>query len=449
MRRSLAGRLAASLALVSLVVFATIGFMLHAGFDSRLTRADHEQLLSKSRLIVQLMQESRADGSPGSATRRVDDMMRGNDELTLTWLSAPQSGPLGETTPAAPYRRTGGDGKVRDAVDIPLGDGSDLHARLEIDTHNREARLRRYATILLIAGLCGVLLTSLLGGLAAHWVSGNLRRLSAEARAIPVGGRLDVRHVDDELGDLVAAFNAALAKLDTAYRQMEGFGADVAHELRSPLATAINVAQVTLSAPRSADVLRDALASNLEELERVAGIVNDMLFLARADQGERARSLERVDLGQLVDGVIGYCSPVMDEAGARVTREGRATVVCNAALMRRAIANLLTNAIRHASGDRHVVVRLDALPGMVRVAVFNPGEPISEDVAVRMFDRFYRADTARSSQGDRHGLGLAIVRAVARMHGGRVWSEGVAGGTRVGIELPGALAAEQQRTRVI
>lgn len=457
MRRSLAGRLAAALALVSLPIFVTIGVSLHSGFETRLIAADHDQLQTKSRLLLQLMDEAHADNTPESSYRRVNDMMRGQEDMDVTWLPGPAEAtavPLGQ-----PYRRQGEDGVMRDAVDIALTHGPIARARLEVDTRYREARLERYATVLLGAGLAGVLLTSLLGALAAHWVAGNLRRLSAEARAITIGGRLDTRHVDDELGDLVAAFNDALGKLDNAYRQMEGFGADVAHELRSPLASAINGAQVTLSAPRSADALRDALASNLEEMERVAAIVNDMLFLARADQGERARSLERVDLADLVDGVLAYCGPLLDDAGATAQRIGQASAVCNPALIRRAIANLVTNAVRHADGARQITARVEALPGAVRISVFNTGHPVSPELAARMFDRFYRADASRSAHGDaaRHGLGLTIVRAVAHMHGGKAWAEGKVRdadgkgveGTMVGIELPGALSSGQQRLRAV
>ncbi|MFQ6687097.1 two-component sensor histidine kinase, partial [Bordetella pertussis] len=158
--------------------------------------------------------------------------------------------------------------------------------------------------------------------------------------------RLPVVGIDRELSDLVASFNRTLDRLQEAYQKMEGFNADVAHELRTPLATLINGAQVTLSSPRSAEELREALTSNLEELEDLKTLVNDMLFLARADRGEQAADLAPARLEQEALRVAEYFEATLEAQALHVAVQGSATCAANPGLVRRALANLLANAIR-------------------------------------------------------------------------------------------------------
>ena len=142
------------------------------------------------------------------------------------------------------------------------------------------------------------------------------------------------------------SFNRTLDRLQSAYQQMEGFNADVAHELRTPLATLINGTQVMLSSPRDAAELRDALESNLEVLEDLKTMVNDMLFLARADRGERAADLSAISLAAEARRVAEYYDAALEERGIRLRCEGDAAVAANPGLVRRALANLISNAIK-------------------------------------------------------------------------------------------------------
>ena len=150
------------------------------------------------------------------------------------------------------------------------------------------------------------------------------------------------------------AFNGALGRLEDAYQQLEAFNADVAHELRTPLANLIGGTQVALSRPRSAAEFQETLQSNLEELERLRSIVNDMLFLARADQGEAATGLTAADVAHEVEMTIEFFEPLLDETGTTVAIEGelRAQATMNIALFRRALSNLLQNAIEHSAAGR-------------------------------------------------------------------------------------------------
>ncbi len=248
--------------------------------------------------------------------------------------------------------------------------------------------------------------------------------------------RLGTTHVGAELTEFVQAFNDALDRVMIAYRKMETFNADVAHELRTPLATLINAAQVTLSGERSSDNLRETLTDQLEELEQLKALVNDMLFLARADQGDQAQDATRVDLAEEARKTVEYYDALLAEAGLSTAISGEAAVRGNAGLIRRALSNLLSNAIKQTRRGETIRFTLRRGPGFAVAEVFNPGAVIADDVRARMFDRFFRADPVRSQRGASHGLGLAIVKAIAEMHRGEVFAHSSAAGTTVGFRIP-------------
>ncbi len=454
-------------ALVLIAVIAAMLALLDRMLIAQWTEDAHTALLDEARRLSRLAQSAqRSDAAfdPQVLQERVDQALNGRDDLLWRVVPSPTSSVSSASSPSSTssevrsprddpdrariQRRSLPDG---DVDVLPLTIGADRTAALSIELMRPVAgvadRQARFRGVLLGLGLGGVAIVVALTWLGARRAARRLRRLSRDAQRLADGGRLSTADVDAELLPLVSAFNATLDELQAAYRQSEGFSADVAHELRSPLATLIGGTQFVLSRPRSIEALREALASNLEELESLKHLVNDMLFLARADRGERAQSLQRTDLGELADATIDYCAALFEEAGLAVHRVGSATAVCNAALIRRAIANLLSNACQHAGGDRRVILHLEAVPGRVRIWVFNAGDPLTAEVIGRMFDRFYRANAARSGHGAHHGLGLAIVQAVARMHGGSVFARARADGNEIGLEIPGALASAQRRVR--
>jgi two-component system heavy metal sensor histidine kinase CusS len=264
--------------------------------------------------------------------------------------------------------------------------------------------------------------------------------LAAQTRAISAR-RLDQRLMLDrpaaELLPWIEQFNALMERLEQAYAQLEGFNADVAHELRTPLATLIGQTEVALSRERSVDSLRETLVSNLEEMQRLSAIVNDMLFLSNADRGAVARRGEPVSLAALAHQVAEFHEGSLDEAGLKLDVEGDATVAIDEPLVKRALSNLLGNATRFAERGSTVRVKIaGSEPEGVQVVVQNRGEAIEPQQLPRLFDRFFRGDTSRCcDQEQHHGLGLAIVAAIARMHAGRTLAHSQAGLTEVGFTL--------------
>ena len=300
---------------------------------------------------------------------------------------------------------------------------------------------------LLIALVALSLTTILAVMLIGYWIARvglrPLKRLSIEARALrpkAQAQRLQASHLPVELADFAVAFNGAIGRLEDAYRQLEAFNADVAHELRTPLANLIGGTQVALSRPRTVAELEELLQSNLEDLEQLRLIINDMLFLARADQGEVATGLVRTKIAQEVRKTIDFYEVLLDDLGASVDIVGdvEAEAPIETALFRRALSNLLQNAIEHSARGDRISVEIRRGAKDVSVSVTNPGEPIAEGHVRRLFDRFYRVDAARNVPGrpHGHGLGLAIVKAVATMHSGSVNASSERGLTSIGFSVP-------------
>lgn len=224
--------------------------------------------------------------------------------------------------------------------------------------------------------------------------------------------------------------------MEQAYSRLESFNADVAHELRSPLTNLIGQTQVALTRGRSAEHYFEVLQSNLEELERLRSIINDMLFLASADQGSKATKLSESSLADEVATTLDYLDFILEDAQVQVRVHGDARVQIEKAHLRRALINLLSNAVQHTAPGQVIDVNIDVLEHQVAIGVTNPGDVIASEHLPRLFERFYRVDASRSNSGANHGLGLAIVKAIALMHGGDVFVRSDVSGNTFGITLP-------------
>lgn len=231
-----------------------------------------------------------------------------------------------------------------------------------------------------------------------------------------------------------------LERAELAYSQLEAFNADVAHELRTPLANMIAEAEVELARPRTAEALREALISNLEETRRLSAIVTDMLFLSKADRGATARlSTAPVSTAGQVRDVVEFHEAELDQSSLQVRILGEAMVAIDVALVRRAISNLVGNAIRYAAPGSAIDVQIGtehkAGSDQVWIAVRNRGEAVDADALPHLFKRFYRAERSRFGSSEQHGLGLAIVAAIARMHGGETRARSSQGITEIGFSV--------------
>jgi len=325
---------------------------------------------------------------------------------------------------------------------VSMSGAAPLTVAMALDIHHHETFISNFRKAL----IGYVLLTALGCAVLAWWaVRQGLKPLTAmqEKAALIGSGQLDVRMPVDEgpseLAELAASLNAMLARLQGAFERLTRFSSDIAHELRTPLSNLLTQTQVGLSQPRSTADYQEILASNSEELERLSRTVADMLLLAKAEHGRLLPSREPVALGHEVRALFEFYEALADDRGVTLHASGDATVMGDRLMLRRAVSNLLSNALRYTPRAGTVEVRIDERGGEVRLAVENYGTPIAPDVMERLFERFYRAEQDRShsiGEGEGAGLGLAITQAIVQAHGGRIQAYAEAEGNVFEIFLP-------------
>ncbi|BAL26198.1 heavy metal sensor histidine kinase [Azoarcus sp. KH32C] len=316
----------------------------------------------------------------------------------------------------------------------------DVRVVVSMDIEHHRAFMREFTRSLWLAVALAIVATSALGAAAARGGLAPLRKMAAVAGRISASRlheRIAVEALPGELRALGAEFNAMMARLEEGFRRLSEFSSDIAHELRTPVSNLMTQTQVALGRVRSADEYREVLLSNLEEYERLARMVADMLFLAQADNGLLPRPAETLSLADEAHALVDFYEALAEEKGVRLMVTGDARVPGDRLMLRRAISNLLSNALRHTAAGAAVTIAIDIVDdGMARLAVANPGDTIPAEHLSRLFERFHRVDPSRTRQGDGAGLGLAITRSIVEAHGGRVVVASMQGLTTFSLYLP-------------
>jgi two-component system, OmpR family, sensor kinase len=441
-------RLTLAFAVAMAVVLAVTGVFVYARMQSTLD----EQIEHSLRARVDDVGALAREGRPGlGASERLAE-----SEETFAQVLGPGGNVVDSTPPfggapllTAEQIQAARRGTVRvDRVDVrgleeeqarllaaPVGD-SVVVAGASLE--DRDEALSGLRNQLLIGGPIALLLASLAGyvlaGATLRPVEA-MRRRAAEISATVDGRRLPEPEGDDEIARLARTLNEMLARLEAGLQRERRFAAEASHELRTPLASLRAELELALRRPRTNEELRAALGSAAEETDRLTALAEDLLVLARSDEG--ALRLERRPLaaGELLDSVAGRFAARAGEAGVELEVDAPAGLeaVGDRARLEQALGNLVDNALRHGAGP----VRLEAerANGSVALRVSDAGEGFADDVLPRAFERFSRADGARSGSGA--GLGLAIVAAIAQAHGGRASAANrPGGGAEVTLVLP-------------
>lgn len=429
----------------SLMAIASLGLCLMcAGIywasSAQLSRAQDRLLAVKVNKLVETAQAMRQQGGAAFATLLAENAPRrpgSRLELRHTdgraFYADPAASPF--LLPPRSQREI--------QFDLPSPDGgAALQGRFAIDVAHDEDMLASLGTILAMATLLGTLGIGAAAWLAARRGLRPLDDLARQMRAISPGSerkRIALAAPRRELQPAVDQFNGLMDRVEQAYQQLECFNADVAHELRTPLSVLIGQTEVALSRPRTPDQLHETLQSNLEELQRLARLVQDMLFLSRADRGETARRGDAKVLAHIVDEVADFHEAVLEERALKLAVIGQACARIDENLFKQAVSNLLDNAARFAAPGSTIRILLQEARGnRVEVAVENLGQTIPEAALERLFDRFFRIEAGRADGESHHGLGLAIVAAIARMHAGRPVAQSRDGVTRIGFDISAA-----------
>lgn len=391
-------------------------------------------------LVLHLLDEPGILDSGAVLQHKLNDFFRSHDDVAIEIKKGNQLLYRSITTPP------GLPGWIeRTATLRPSNFTEPIEVRFAIDIRADLLLLQRLAWTLMVAVVLGSTIIAVTGVLLIRKGLRSLSQLAEEtSRTGPghVGRRIDTRQYDAELQPWIEQFNALLSRVERAHEQLIFFNADVAHEMRTPLANLISETEVVLSKPRDHAEIRDALLSSLEEARRLSAIVTDMLFLSQADRGALAQRSDTVELAEQAQLVIDYHEDSLEASGleTRIAGAGRARV--DAALVRRAMSNLLANAIRYARPGSVVVLQIDAQDGVsVWISVVNEGSPIDAADLPKLFERFFRGERSRAGSQEHHGLGLAIVSAVARMHNGKTRALSAGAVTEIGFSI--AMSSEE------
>src|SRR5438093_900272 len=296
---------------------------------------------------------------------------------------------------------------------------------------------------ILFLGLPGAVAISGLGGyLLARRALAPIERMSARARSINaerLNDRLPVDNPDDELGRLATVFNDTLTRLESSFEQMRRFTADASHELRTPLTAIRSVGEVGLRGRRDETAYREIIGSMLEEVDRLALLVDRLLMLSRGDTGRANLSMDVVDIPELAKEVAEQLSVLAEEKGQSVQ------VRCDAVprwfgdrmVLRQAMLNLVDNAIKYTPDGGAIEVRVTQTSAATTIGVLDSGPGIPRELQTRIFDRFYRVDKSRSRENGGTGLGLSIAKWAVEVNGGRLTLEKTDGvGSTFRITLP-------------
>jgi heavy metal sensor kinase len=310
------------------------------------------------------------------------------------------------------------------------------------------AMFRRICALGLGLAVC---LSLVSGHLMARKTLGPIRALTKTANrinAMQLAERVPTTGSGDELDQLAATLNRMLNRIEHHVVQMQQFTADASHELRSPLAALRGNAEVALTRSRPAEELREVIEDSLEHYDRLARITEDLLLLARADAGQQVVRCEPVRFDLAVKNAIDLYRPLAYERGINLTFANKVNVWCrgDATRLRQLVGNLIDNAIKYSDKDGSVTVALGCANGLAGLSITDTGQGIPPEHLPRIFDRFYRADQARSASRRGAGLGLSICKMIADAHGGEIRVSSTPGsGTTVAVAIPSATPSMADR----
>lgn len=458
MHRSLTFRLTFLFAHASAALLLGLGLLISNLVEHHFDELDRETLAGKLELAKGALARVRARQELNALPGQFETALVGHPGLTLL-IFGPDGkllfstkgpdftqqlqGRINARGMAAPVSWTSADGKPHRVVSAtaPLGDAGSPPAivAVDLDVSHHQNFLAGFEKTLWISVIAAAILAGIIGRIAVRRGLAPLRAIKQEASAI-TAHRLDSRIAADavpvELKELVEALNTMLGRLEDSFRRLSDFSADLAHELRTPVSNMLMQTQVTLSKPRTAEQYREIMYSNMEEFMRLSRMISDMLFLAKTDHGLVAPSMESVDLAKEVRNLFSYFEVLAEAKNVHLELDGEGKITGDRMLLRRALSNVMSNAIRYTPEQGRVNVVIGHEDDGLRIQIANTGEPIPSEHIPRLFDRFYRVDASRHASPEGAGLGLAMTKSIVNLHGGTIGVQSGQGVTCFEIRLP-------------
>ena len=446
MSKSIAWRLALAIALTCALVLSVIGVFLYRSLAAELAFRDDQALLGRLEQMRALLHDSDSLTALQARPRLYQNMLGNQDSVLVVKRQDasqviainPHRQVLPQVQPIALDRAPARDDiQTLDSLALlagmaqgPAGESLSITVGKRLD--EREHILASYRLRLYAAVILGGLLAWGLGWLLLRRGLRPLRELTQAMRGInprSLDQRMPVDNVPTELKEPLQALNAMLMRLEGSFERLSQFSADLAHEIRTPLHNWLGSNSLALNQSRSPAEYQDVLASNIEEYERLNRMAENLMFLARAEHGQRPLNLQSLNLREMGDELCDYFEALAEDRQLRLGNQLHGSLTADLHLLQRALSNLMANAVRHAEAGSNVQLISRSDPHHQWVGVHNIGPPIDPQHLDKLFDRFYRVDPSRAAPGDSGGLGLAIVRSIMQLHGGDVEVRSDAQGT--------------------
>jgi two-component system, OmpR family, heavy metal sensor histidine kinase CusS len=332
--------------------------------------------------------------------------------------------------------------KLFSLVTLNEESGSQPYTLQVAQDRSSDELVERNFAVLFIIVFCGSVLASAF--IAVIVTKRGLRPLREMTQSV---GRIGPTHLNErvastgwprELQPLAIAFDDMLKRLDDSFTRLSQFSADLAHELRTPIANMLGEAQVALTKDRTVAEYRETIESAIDECERLARIVDNLLFVARVDAARETIARKRFDARAAVEKIAAFYQTIADDQYVAISCSGQGQIDADPDLFERALGNLLDNALRFTPQHGSIQITLSDHDADFEIAVSDNGCGIAPEHLARVFDRFYRVESSRSSDGA--GLGLALVKSIVDLHGGSVNIESkLARGTTVTLTFPNVL----------
>lgn len=450
-RFSLGTRLSLAFSLISCMVFLSIAGLSYQNMQQLLNQQQNQVLAARIQRIELFLQDRATFKILVQHPQLYENMLGQEDSLLILKNSQRnliQINPLNIQLPRLPYA---------DQVQFSNNQAHQATTRLAYKTVHFEGQsyqlvagkqlapmqsiLKDYVWTLILNSLLGVLIASALGWGIGYYLLRSMNALIQQTRqmnAQKLSHRIQLKSNSFEVQQLSQAMNEMLDKIQGSYQQLAQFSEDIAHELRTPLNNLIGQTQITLSQPRSSGELEQLLYSHLEEYDRLTKMIENMLFIARSEQGQSALEKQQVPIDEVLSHLMDYFEFVVEDKNitVQITGAKQVQVWANIELLQRALSNLMINAIDYGLHNGKISIAIEQHTAQLELNVLTHDVFIAEQHLNSLFDRFYQVDASRHAHARTGGLGLAIVQSIMHLHQGTASVENSAQGVVFRLFFP-------------
>lgn len=317
--------------------------------------------------------------------------------------------------------------------------------QIALDVSYQEKIINNYRMQVIFIIFCGALFSIMLGYIITQKSLQRLYQLTEKTKQITANAlqqNIDLKSWPKELNELGSAFNQMLKRIDNSFSRLTGFCDDLAHELRTPLTNIIGKSEITLSHATTVDEYRLSVESTLEETQRINQIIENLLFLARAENPQIDLQKNIVNFNDQMRVLCHFYQALADEKNIHLTCQGDATAAVNVTMLRRMISNIISNSLKYTPLGGQIHLNIEEVDGcFVQLKLSDTGIGISPEHLTKIFTRFYRIDSSRSHDSGGIGLGLSIVKSIVDLHCGTISiSSEIDKGTTITIRFPKCLS---------